>query len=228
MSTAAAQLKRRAQTGSGTPANFNRLARIYRWMEWLTFGPILWRCRCEFLDLMKASRTALILGDGDGRFTARLLQSNVQITVEAIDASEAMLDELLKRSGSNADRVRTTAADARGPIPLVQCFDLVVAHFFLDCLTTIEVESLARNTHAQLAPGARWMISEFAIPENRYGRWFALPLVSALYLAFGALTGLKVRRLPRYREALVRAGFELAHERKRLKGLLVSEVWQAR
>lgn len=208
------------------PANFDRLARAYRWLEWFSFGPILWRCRCAFLGWMKDSRAALVIGDGDGRFTAHLLKSNPYILIQAIDSSKAMLDQLFRTAAANIGRVHAKVADARGSIRFTERFDLIVTHFFLDCLTTCEVESLARGLHRRLEPGARWVISEFAVPENFYGRFFAGPLVSALYFAFGLLTGLQVRRLPRYRDALMGAGFVLTQQRKWLKGLLVSEIWE--
>ena len=227
MNAIATQLKQCAQPVRTRPANFDRLARVYRWLEWFTFGPILWRCRCAFLELMKDSHVALIIGDGDGRFTARLLKRNSKIRIQAIDSSEAMLHQLLQRARGNSDRVRAAVADARVPSSLSRSFDLVVTHFFLDCLTTTEVESLAQDLRGKLKPGAQWIVSEFAVPENLYGRLFAQPLISALYLAFGVLTGLKIRRLPRHRDALNRTGFVLIQERKWLRGLLVSEVWRA-
>ncbi len=46
--------------------NFNRLAQIYRWLEYLSFGPFLWRCRIRFLPDLAHCRRALVLGDGDG------------------------------------------------------------------------------------------------------------------------------------------------------------------
>lgn len=227
MNAIAEQSKASAQAVRTEPANFDRLARVYRWMEWLTFGPVLGQCRCTFLETMQESRAALVIGDGDGRFTARLLQCNPHIHVEAIDASEPMLHQLLRRAGTNAKRVHARIGDARGLIAFSQKFDLVVTHFFLDCLTTLEVELMARSIRGKLEPGAQWVISEFAVPENLYGKLFAQPLVRALYLAFGILTELKIHRLPRYHDALVQAGFELIREQKRLKGLLASEVWRA-
>lgn len=227
MNPAAVQLREQARPARTKPANFDRLARVYRWLEWLTFGPVLWRCRCTFLEQMQESRTALVIGDGDGRFTARLLQCNPNIHVEAIDASEAMLHQLVQRAAGNANRVHVRIADARAPMPLSRRFDHVVTHFFLDCLTTSQVETLARNIRETLEPGTQWIVSEFAVPQNLYGRLIAQPLVSGLYLAFGLLTGLRICRLPHYRDALRRAGFEIRQERKWLKGLLVSEVWQA-
>jgi hypothetical protein len=73
---------------------------------------------------------------------------------------------------------------------------------------------------------ALWVVSEFAIPDTRYGRFIARPIIAVLYLAFGCLTGLTIRELPAHREALQRAGFILTRQRKRVWGLLVSELWQ--
>ena len=207
-------------------ADFNRLARIYRWLEWCSFGPILWHCRCAFLAEMKSRRTALVIGDGDGRFTARLLAENPHITVEAVDLSESMLCQLLQRAGRNDGRVHAKLADARQLNLAPRNFDLVATHFFLDCLSTREVESLAMRLGKTMSPDAVWVISEFAVPANWYGQVIAKPLVTALYVAFGFLTGLTVRRLPEHREALQRAGLLLTKQRTWLGGLLVSELWQ--
>ena len=82
-----------------SPPNFNRLARIYLWMELACFGPWLWWCRCTFLRELADSRRALVIGDGDGRFTARLLRANPGIQIDAVDSSAAMLHSLLRRAG---------------------------------------------------------------------------------------------------------------------------------
>lgn len=212
-------------------ANFDRLSRAYRWMEWLTFGPWLWWCRTTFLPEMSEAQRALTLGDGDGRFTARLLQLNTAVRVDAVDASPAMLLQLQQAAGPNANRVRIILADARnwtnwspGP-PESEIYDLVYTHFFLDCLTTHEARQLALRVATRMAPGGKWVISEFAIPGGGLGRCIARPLVRLLYWAFGALTGLNVQRLPDHHAALRDAGLRMEAQRKWLFGVLVSELW---
>jgi ubiquinone/menaquinone biosynthesis C-methylase UbiE len=207
--------------------NFNSLARVYRWMEWLSFGPMLWRCRCVFLSDLALIRRALTLGDGDGRFTARLLNENPSVDVDVVDVSSAMLSQLVRRCGSNAARVQPKLADARTFMPPSHDHDLIVTHFFLDCLTSSEVVSLAVRLRAHVRPNAAWLVSEFAIPQTWFGRVLAHPVVAILYGVFGILTGLKVRHLPNHREALVEAGFTLRKDRRWLCGLLVSELWIA-
>jgi len=210
----------------GGPPNFNRLTALYRWMEYLSFGPWLSLARSAFLPQLASCRRALVLGDGDGRFTARLLRANSIVEVDAVDASSAMLKALLRRAGPHADRVRTHFADARTWTPTAAC-DLIATHFFLDCLTTGEVETLAIKLRAAASPSALWLVSDFAIPANWYGRVVAGPVVWALYLAFGMLTGLSVRRLPDHSSALRKAGFVLHERRFLLGGLLISELWRA-
>ncbi len=68
-----------------SPSNFDRIARPYRWLEYLSFGPMLERCRFYRIPQLTAARRALVLGDGDGRFLARLLTCNPEVQVDAVD-----------------------------------------------------------------------------------------------------------------------------------------------
>lgn len=208
--------------------DFTRLARLYRWMEYLSFGPWLWWCRCAFLHDLYGCRHALILGDGDGRFTARLLGVNPAIRIDTVDASPAMLGALERRTAAHAARLRIEQADLRAWQPAADAprYDLIVTHFFLDFLTTEEVAALAVKLRRAAAPGTLWIVSEFAIPPAGAGRMFARPIVAGLYGAFGWMTGLAVRSLPDYEAALRLAGFSLERNRPWLGGLLVSQRWR--
>jgi hypothetical protein len=213
------------------PPDFNRLARLYRWMELLTFGPWLSLTRGSFVSHLSHSRRALVFGDGDGRFTAQLLRANHVVIIDAVDASNAMLQRLLRNAAADAKRISIHLADGRSWQPAATsrapCCDLIVTHFFLDCLTQVEVESLAERLHSAVCPSAHWVVSEFAIPAGWFGRLVARPLVGLLYLSFGWLTGLAVRSLPDHGSALRNAGFTLQERRPRLGGLLVAELWCA-
>lgn len=207
------------------PPNFNRLARVYRWMELFSFGPWLMRCRCAFLHECCAARRALALGDGDGRFTARLLRENSSIQIDAIDASPAMLEALVYQASPHAARVRALLADVRNWQPENPPYDLIVSHFVLDCLTTGEIRSLASTLARSVSPGSLWIVSEFAVSAGWFGWLVSRPVVWALYRAFGWLTGLRVQSLPDHSIALLQAGFILQARKCWLGGLLISELW---
>ena len=207
--------------------NFDRVARAYRWMEYLSLGPVLERVRFWALDAgwLDLSAHALVLGDGDGRFTARLMGRNRRVQVTTIDLSAEMLRLLERRCAPFRPRLSTTCGDAREFEPGFGA-DLVVTHFFLDCLEQDEVGVLVRRVAAGLGPGATWVVSEFQVPRG----WLSLPswlIVRGLYLAFRVLTGLKVTRLPEFARELRGCGFGVIAEKQFLGGLLVSQVWKA-
>ncbi len=211
-----------------SPPNFDRLAPHYRWLERLTCGPVLQRTRTHHLPDLADRRYALILGDGDGRFTAALLARNRAVCVHAVDTSLSML-HLLHRNSTRATasafaRLRITHADAL-TTPTISGTDLIVTHFFLDCLTQPQLEALIARLAPTLAPGALWLISDFRIPRGLLHLPARL-LVRALYLAFRLFTGLRVTRLPDPSSALLAAGFTLLAAHRPFMGLLTTELWQ--
>ena len=211
-------------------ANFDRIARLYRWMEYLTFGPALWRCRTHHLSALHNCRKALILGDGDGRFTAALLAANPQLRVDAVDSSATMLELLSARARAvhgAASRLRVHHADALDYaqiLPDAQQYDLIVAHFFLDCFAQPAVESLTRLLTPHLRAGGLWLVSDFRLPAGAM-RFPARLLVRSLYLAFRVLSGLRTNRLPDYAFAFGQMGLKQVGQHLSLAGMLTSEIW---
>jgi len=221
-------LLNRSPAAATDPApNFDPLARPYRWLEYLTFGPFLWRCRIHFLPHLAGCRSALVLGDGDGRFTARLLRDNPQIHIHAVDASPRMIALLQRNAKPDFACLTTEVADLRLWKPAESPrYDLIVTHFFLDCLTTEEITALARSLTPAVAPGGFWLVSEFTIPPTAFGRAVAMPLVAILYRAFRLFTGLRPQSLPGYACALTASGWTIQSQRPHLRGLLLSQLWQ--
>lgn len=192
---------------------------------------MLERCRLYHLRNSACAHwtRALVLGDGDGRFLARLLAVCPAITAGAVDASPAMLRLLrarVARQGAE-HRLTTVCADVRTFTPSQYGYDLVATHFFLDCLTEAETESLITRLRPFLAPGARWVVSEFQVPSGSPLRAaFARALIAGLYAAFRLLTGLQTRRIPPWRTLLLRSGFVPEASQSFLGGLLVTEIWR--
>jgi ubiquinone/menaquinone biosynthesis C-methylase UbiE len=216
---------------STRPARFDRVARLYRAMEYVSFGTALERCRFSHLPLLTRKSRALVIGDGDGRFLARLLTANAAIHADVVDASPAMLGLLrarLARLGAQG-RTLTICADARNLNLPSAAYDLVVTHFFLDCLTPAETQRLIDRVQPALRDGACWLVSEFQVPEKgRAMAWFARCVIAALYVAFRLLTGLRVREIAPWRDLLARSGFSRKEAYTGLGGMLVSELWEFR
>ena len=208
--------------------DFNLIARPYRWLESLTLGRALERCRTHYLPLLRDRRRALVLGDGDGRFLGQLLAHNPDLRADAVDTSIAMLRLLRQRS-----EAATPDAEARLSLhhanaltfPLAGGYDLVVTHFFLDCFTQAELDTLVTRVASALAPGALWLVSDFRIPTGLM-RLPAMAIVSRLYFAFRVLTGLGTNRLPDHATSLTQSGLiRIAHQHS-FAGILTTELWQ--
>lgn len=223
---------------SAAPPNFDGLARAYRWLEYMSFGPLLSRCRGQYLSYISKARRVLVLGDGDGRFLAQLLRSNPLAIVDAVDSSAGMLRELKNRISVSKDRVTLYHSDALkfadslssaktrcGATMKTPAYDLVITHFFLDCFSVAELQRLIGAIQPHLAAETLWVVSEFAVPSSRVGGWLSRSLIGALYRVFGLFTCLKTRKLPDHAGVLARAGFVRLSYRARVSGLLVSELW---
>ena len=207
--------------------NADPLAASYRWLEYAAFGRALERCRFEFLQRAVAARRILILGEGDGRFLARLVECNSNAQIVVVDSSARMLDLARRRlpAGAHA-RVEFQHLDAlASPLPGGP-FDLAVTHFFLDCFDGAAVAAIVAKVNALLHPGALWLVGEFQAPARGWRRLHAQLWLSTMYQFFGITTGLRTSRLPDYRGVLAVSGFAELERRERRSGLIVSQLWR--
>lgn len=210
------------------PPNFDRVARIYRWAEYVCLGPLLTRIRERFLPALVGARLVLALGDGDGRFVARLLRASPQTEIIAVDASGAMLALLRRRCAFAENRLRTVQADFLHLPPALDLSDVdaVVTHFSLDCLSQQALEQLVKQIGKRTDGGALWLLSDFGYPDREPWRSAARVYVRALYLAFRVLTGLHTQRLPEIRRAFESQGLRRVASHQVWKGLLYTELWR--
>jgi hypothetical protein len=121
-------------------------------------------------------------------------------------------------------RLRTHQASALTVSPAADT-DLIVTHFFLDCLTQTEVDQITTRL-AAVSPGTLWLLSDFGPPRPAILKPFAAIYIRALYLAFRILTGLRTHRLPNPQAALASAGFIRIAHHDLLFGLVYTELWQ--
>lgn len=204
------------------PANFDPLARIYRPLEWLAFGRDLKRARFCLLDRLAACRSILVLGEGDGRCLARLLDTAPAAHIDCLDASAAMLARAKARLAGHAGRprVRFTQADARRHSFPSRAYDAVVTCFFLDCFDTDDAAALVAAIAHALVPNSRWLYADFAVPARGLARWRARAWLALLYAFFRQATHLRAHQLPPAEMLIASAGFAPIEERSRQHGLL--------
>lgn len=205
--------------------NADRLARLYRWVEYAAFGRTLERCRFERLGELAEARRVLVLGEGDGRFVNRLVRENGAARVVIMEASTRMVRVAKQRLGAT-ERVEWRMGDVLAAAWPEGPFDAVVTHFFLDCFREEEARQVVRQASERLTPGGLWVVSEFCEPEAGCRRLHARAWLGVMYLFFRWTTGLRTNRLPDWRGLLERAGFRCVARRQWRWGLVASEVWR--
>jgi ubiquinone/menaquinone biosynthesis C-methylase UbiE len=211
--------------------NCDRLARYYEMLERMTFGRRLERRRFAFLRETVAAERALLCGDGDGRFLAELLRVNARVRVDFVDLSGGMItiaERRVRKMGESVrGRVRFFACDVMEFEPEAGGYDLIGAHFFLDCFSEAEIGAVVGRVAGWGARDARWVVSEFCEAETTVRGAWTRAVISGLYAAFQLTTGLRVTRLPNYVGALEERGFGLRKRETDLGGLLCSGIWEA-
>jgi cyclopropane fatty-acyl-phospholipid synthase-like methyltransferase len=206
---------------------FDGLASAYVWLERLAFGKDLENARFCHLDQLRGCQQVLVLGEGDGRFLARLVRQFPAMRIECMDASSAMLAKAEGRlSAEDRARVNFRQEDALLAEFGTDEYDAVVTLFFLDCFSAEEVAGLIGRIRTALRDDARWLWADFALPQRGWRRWRAQTWLRGLYFFFRIQTALTARQLPPSEVLLQAAGFVLCAEESFQAGLLRSAVWE--
>jgi SAM-dependent methyltransferase len=207
-------------------ANFDRLARVYRALEFLAFGRALERARFCFLDRLGDRHDILVLGEGDGRCVERLVGLAPNARIRCVELSAAML-ALAAARVAQADvnrRVTFEQADALSvPFPPGK-YDAVVTLFFLDCFRSDQVAALVSRVEASLRPGALWLFADFVLPPRGWSRLRARLWLRVLYAFFRWQTGLPASALPPSERILEQAGLSPIGTRDFQRGLVRSSI----
>lgn len=214
-----------------TRPNCDRLAPYYHFLESATFGRAFQNARCAFLPEVISARRALLCGDGDGRFLARLLQTNSNVTVDFVDLSACMIQLAQRRIARLGPAYRQRVQFLRQDVtefvpPSSGAYDLIATHFFLDCFAQEEISQVASRLASWAAPQAKWLVSDVRDSPNPISHIWTSAAIRALYAAFNASTGLRITKLPRYTLALTAAGCQMQQEKITRGGLLYSSLWQ--
>jgi ubiquinone/menaquinone biosynthesis C-methylase UbiE len=210
-------------------ARFDRIARHYDWMESLLAGGKLERCRNAFWNEIPSLQSALLVGEGHGKFLASLLERNPGARVTCVDASASMLEvarNRLLRATIPLQRVEFIQAELPAWKPPAARYDLVATHFFLDCFPHEQLAAVIDNLQGAARPGGCWLISDFHIPDAGLRRLRARVIHRLMYGFFRIVTKLPASFLVPPQPFLRRSGFVRVRRVEFDRGLLCAEFWK--
>lgn len=209
--------------------SFDAIAPWYRTLETIAFGNALQRARVACLDAIGSPRRALIVGDGNGRFLAALLQRQALIKIDCVDSSERMLElarqNVLRTVSDQISRVAFLQHDITSWTPHDR-YDLIVTHFLLDCFNTQQVGSIVAKLAQAAAPNATWLLADFRVPEAGFARGHARAWLAVMYWFFRFVARIEARELVDPSPFLRAEGFTLERQRLFRYGMLKSELWR--
>jgi|MDTC01.1.fsa_nt_gb ubiquinone/menaquinone biosynthesis C-methylase UbiE len=207
--------------------SFDRIAPWYRWLETLRFGGLLQEARVAILHQWQAPapKNVLVLGDGDGRFTAAARERWPEASITLVDASTQMM-RLARASMSpseiNTHFVVTPVETFLGEEIGDQRFDLLVSHFFLDCFHEETLERMLARLASLLDARGCWLVTDFqpnGTPWQRFQVWL-------MYRFFRALTDIEARTLPSISDHLRQTGLTESQSARWVGGWIRSDLWR--
>lgn len=209
--------------------SFDHLAPIYQLLETLRYGGRLQACRLIGLDWIEPPRHALLLGEGNGRFLAGLLDRFPETRVHVIDASPGMLAQARRRLERQRpeDRPRVRFQQFRVPESTLDpgAYDLLVTQFFLDCFDADGLADLLPHLDRCLSSHGHWLQSDFRLPPHGWPRHQARFWLSLMYRFFALTTDIEARHLIDPSPLLQDLGWQHTHRHSTNQGFLETTLW---
>ena len=176
---------------------YNRLAPIYESLEFALFGRSLQRARVALVDRVPSIRTGLVLGDGNGRLLEQLCHVQPECSFTSVDQSSEMIELQRKRMARVGvpHQVEFVCEDARDFDPSGREYDLLVAAFFLDCFSELQLARLIPRWLAGLRAGGIFYFVDFVQPRSGWRQCQAAVYQALMHGFFRWQTGLPNRRL---------------------------------
>jgi len=210
--------------------NFDGVASSYLFLETITFGNQLQKCRTSMISHLTNSKRALVLGEGNGRFLEAFCKANPLAEILVIDESPRMLD-LAKRRIANANppinnQIEFRCANVFEILPLTGTFDLIVCNFFLDCFTSSEIGHLLGVFHQMLFGEGLIVVGDFRNPQFAPGRLIREVILKIMHVYFQKTAGISATELTDLHAILQERSFQKAVEKKLFFGFLNSSIWK--
>jgi ubiquinone/menaquinone biosynthesis C-methylase UbiE len=208
--------------------SFDILAPFYTWMERVSAGGKLQRCRVAYLENIPQPRHILTLGEGHGPFLAACRARFPEARIVVAEGSAPMIEQArrrLEKAGLSSPLVEFIHTDIFAWTPPPREFDLIATHFFLDCFTADQIALLVPRIAQAAAPQCAWLLADFQEASQGWRRIRSRAILAIMYVFFRVVTRLPAHRLSPPDPYLQNAGFQLQERRTYDWDLLKSDLW---
>ncbi len=232
-------------------SGYDRLARPYRWLEFLVFQGQLWRARVALVGSIKKqlpdSPQVLVLGDGDGRLLSHLCKALPTATFTSVEQSEGMIQlqkSRVEHVGASA-RVRFIHQNAanfskknRDQLAVFDNhptrsqphwnapYDLLVMAFFSDCFPAETLSRCLPSWLAMIKENGLFYWVDFVQPRSGWRYYLAKPYLDAMHVFFRFTTGLVNKRLVDIDAIVAKESLRLLASENRKDGLIAAKLYR--
>ena len=208
--------------------SFDRLAGVYRLLEFAAFGRDLERARFCLLDRLAPCTRILVLGEGDGCALERLLALAPAAEIHCVDISAAMLaGASARRTVGGRVRCDLHQIDAvASPLPdgTLRCRDDDVLPGLLHGSSNCAGWSRELPERSSRMPRGCGRTS--ACPSAAGGDCGPVPRLDLLYAFFRWQTGITARQLPPAEAIITSAGFSSHEYQDRHGGMVRTRLFK--
>jgi ubiquinone/menaquinone biosynthesis C-methylase UbiE len=208
--------------------DFNLVASIYQRLEKIVYGPDMQRARVCHLPQLSDCKSILCVGEGDGRFLAKLLETNPHSHVTCVEASSRMIVLAKERIQSEEFKGRVDFHN----LIIEQfesnnhSFDAIITNYFLDTYAGNELSAMIQKLTGFATQDTLWLVNDFTVPASGIRRLRAKLLLKIMYLFFRLTSNLRTQRLENPSRVLTNAGWKLASEKNFNHRFIVSRLWK--
>ena len=209
--------------------SFDRVAPIYRGLEWILAGTILQNARTCHFDRLGVARHILVVGEGVGRSLEQLVDRAPLAEITVVEASSGMIEVARRRLSQkhvSVGRIAWHHADIRDWDIGARSFDTVITPFVIDCFLPADVEAIVTRIAGAVSPRGQWLHADFQIPSHGWRRTRARLIHALMYRTFRILVKLEAGKVAPAGPSLERAGFQLESKIERCGALICSELWR--
>jgi ubiquinone/menaquinone biosynthesis C-methylase UbiE len=201
--------------------NYDTVAWFYDRLSRIVFGSALINAQLYLLSAIPAGAKILIAGGGTGWILEEITKLHPSgLTITYIDASAKMIARSRKRNTGNNKVVFITSTVEAAQID--STFNIIMTPFLFDNLTEETAQSVFFCMDKLLLPHGKWLYSDYQDTSIYWQR----VLLRAMYIFFGAFSGVKAKRLPPVESYFSQNNYTVTGQKTFFKNFVVSYIYE--
>lgn len=208
-------------------SGFDRVVSFYDPLARIVFGDAQLQAQKVLLPFIRENSDVLIVGGGSGWLLEQVLKTGNGLRIVYLDASPRMVsrarDKTFKQIAACKNEVQFRVGTEKA-IQSEEAFDVIITPFLLDLFPDQRLATLMKGLNAALRKDGQWLFADFWPVEQPAPLWQRL-LLKAMYIFFGAVSGVRATRLPDFSHHFKELQMQEIYTESFYKGMIQAKVF---